>query len=93
MPSTGRPSSACPRAGAPALQTAVDMPDDLDLNICIAWESAMEAFIIRKNLELLERRLAEAKTDAERETIGKLLVEERAKAIAASISRRKIDDA
>ena len=53
----------------------------------------MEAFIIRKNLELLERRLAEAKTDAERETIGKLLVEERAKAIAASISRRKTDDA
>jgi len=53
----------------------------------------MEAFIIRKNLELLEQRLVEAKTDAERETIERLLAEERAKAIAASRARRKIDDA
>lgn len=39
----------------------------------------MQDFIHRKNIELLERKLAEASTDAERKAIETLLREERAK--------------
>ena len=41
--------------------------------------SAVEKFIHRENLALFKKRLAEARTDAEREVILKLLTEEQAK--------------
>jgi hypothetical protein len=39
----------------------------------------MEAFIHRENLALFKKRLAEARSDAEREVLLKLLAEEEAK--------------
>jgi hypothetical protein len=41
--------------------------------------SAVEKFVHRENLALFKKRLAEARTDAEREVILKLLTEEQAK--------------
>ena len=39
----------------------------------------MEKFIHRENLALFKRRLAESRTDAEREVLRKLLADEEAK--------------
>ena len=71
----------CPKAQH-AVQTVGSSEDPMKSEIWRAWAvraSAMDKFIHRENLTLLKKRLAEARTDAEREVLLKLLAEEKAK--------------
>jgi hypothetical protein len=48
----------------------------------------MEKFIHQQNLALFKKRLAETRTEAEREVLLKLLADEKAKELADSLKPR-----
>jgi hypothetical protein len=51
-------------------------------------EDAMEKFIRRENLIIFKRRLAEAKTDTQRQMLLKLLAEEEARGLIVDAPSR-----
>lgn len=71
----------CPKAEH-AVQTVGNSEDPMKSEVWRSWAThalAMDRFIDGENLALFKKHLAEARTDAEREVLLKLLAEEEAK--------------